>query len=76
MTCCKRNVSENNPDWLQVLDHPYKILVIGGLVSVKTNALLNLVKYQNDDDYNIIHKTYVLNSQMKQNINIFFIQNF
>ena len=31
-------------------DHPYKILSIGGFGSRKTNALLNLIKEQDDDD--------------------------
>ena len=31
-------------------DHPYRILVIGGSGSRKTNALLNLIKEQDDID--------------------------
>ena len=30
--------------------YPYKMLTIGGSGSVKTNALLNLIKYQDSDD--------------------------
>ena len=31
-------------------DHPYRILIIGGSVSGKTNALLNLINNQSDTD--------------------------
>ena len=36
--------------WQYIPDHPYKILSIGGFGSRKTNALLNLIKEQDDDD--------------------------
>ena len=29
--------------FLQILDHPYKILIIGGSGSGKTNSLFNLI---------------------------------
>ena len=35
---------ENNEKWPYIPDHPYKILIIGGSVSGKTNALFNLIK--------------------------------
>ena len=38
------NIKEDNPNWLQILHHPYEILIIGGFVSGKTNALLNLIR--------------------------------
>ena len=31
-------------------DHPYRILIIGGSGSRKTNTLLNLIKEQDDTD--------------------------
>ena len=31
-------------------DHPYRILIIGGSESRKTNTLLNLIKEQDDTD--------------------------
>ena len=34
----------HNPNWFYILDHPYRILIIGGLGSRKTNVLLNLIK--------------------------------
>ena len=47
-------VSENkivhNKNWPSIPDHPYRILIIGGLGSGKTNALINLINEQNDID--------------------------
>ena len=37
----KENVKEHNPNWPQILDHTYRILVIGGSRSGKTNSLFN-----------------------------------
>ena len=44
--------NENNKDhnlkWPFIPEHPYRILIIGGSGSGKTNALLNLIKEQGD----------------------------
>ena len=45
-----KNKTKHNPDWPYILDHPYRILIIGGSGSGKTNALLNLIKNQTDID--------------------------
>ena len=45
----------HNPNWPCIPDHPYRILIIGGSRSWKTNALLNLMKNQRPD----IHKIYL-----------------
>ena len=37
------NIKERNPNWLQLFDHPYRILMIAGFGLGKTNALLNLI---------------------------------
>ena len=37
------------PNWSYISDHHYRILIIGGSGSGKTNALLNLVKHQRPD---------------------------
>ena len=37
-------------NWPYIPNHPYRILVIGGSGSGKTNALLNLIKKQPDID--------------------------
>ena len=36
----------HNTNWPYIPDNPYRILIIGGLRSGKTNVLLNLVKHQ------------------------------
>ena len=41
---------EHNKKWPYIPDHPYRILIIGVSWSGKTNALLNLIKEQEDDD--------------------------
>ena len=40
------NKKEHNSKWPYLPDHPYKILIIGGSESGKTNALLNLINNQ------------------------------
>ena len=44
------NKTELNSEWPDVPDHPYRILIIGGSGSGKTNALLNLINSQSDID--------------------------
>ena len=44
------NKTEPNLKWPYIPDHPYKILIIGGSGSGKTNALLNLINKQPDID--------------------------
>ena len=44
------NKTEHNLKWLYILDHPHRILIIGGSGSGKTNALLNLINNQPDID--------------------------
>ena len=41
---------EHNKKWPYIPDHPYRILIIGGSGSGKTNTLLNLINEQNDFD--------------------------
>ena len=40
------NKTKDNPDWPYIPDHLYRILIIGGSGSGKTNALLNLINSQ------------------------------
>ena len=40
------NIIEHNSKWSYIPDHPYRILIIGGSGSGKTNALLNLINSQ------------------------------
>ena len=44
------NKTEHNLKWLYILDHPHRILIIGGSGSGKTNALLNLINNHPDID--------------------------
>ena len=44
------NITEHNPKWPYISDHPYRILIVGGSRSGKTNALLNLINDQPDID--------------------------
>ena len=38
-----------NKTWTYILDHPYRILIISGWGSDKTNVLLNLIKHKKPD---------------------------
>ena len=42
------NNEEHNKKWPYIPDHPYRILIVGGSGSEKTNALLNLINEQED----------------------------
>ena len=55
----KANISKQNLNWPRIPVYPYRVLIIGSSVSGKTNALLNLIKQQDDDDYSIIDKMYL-----------------
>ena len=44
------NKRKHNPNWPYIPDHPYRILIIGGSGSGKTNTLLNLINNQPDID--------------------------
>ena len=39
----------NHPNWPYIPDHSYRIMIIGGSGSGKTNVLLNLIKHQRPD---------------------------
>ena len=41
---------KHNSNWPYIPDHPYRILIIAGWGSGKTNALLNLINNQPDID--------------------------
>ena len=44
----KENIKEHTPNWPQIPDHPYKILVDGVSGPGKKNSLFNLINYQLD----------------------------
>ena len=73
------NIIEHNSKWPYIPDHPYRILIIGGSGSGKTNALLNLINNQTDidkiylyvkDPYKKIYQ-YLINKREKVGINHF-----
>ena len=53
------NIKEHNLNWPWIPDHPYRILIIGDSGPGKTNALFNLIRQHDDDDYFIIDKNYL-----------------
>ena len=55
------NNKEHNEKWSHILDHPYKILIIGGFGSGKINALLNLISQQDD-----IEKIYLYEKDLNE----------
>ena len=64
------NKTKHNKNWPYIPDHPYRILIIGGSGSEKTNLLLNLIENQTD-----IHKKKIFlhkrsEIHMNQNTNI------
>ena len=42
----KENIKKHNPNWPQISNHPYRILIIGGSRSGKKNSLFNLISQQ------------------------------
>ena len=73
------NIIEHNSKCPYIPDHPYKILIIGGSGSGKTNALLNLINNQPDidkiylyakDPYETKHQ-YLSNKREKVGLNHF-----
>ena len=44
------NNKKHNEKWPYIPDHPYRIIIIGGSGSGKTNALINLINEKNDID--------------------------
>ena len=68
------NKTEHNSKWPYIPDHPYRIFIVVGSGSAKTNVLLNLINNHLDidkiylygkDPYEAMEKIH-----MKQNINI------
>ena len=48
--CANENRTEHSLKWPYIPDHPYRLLIIGGSGSEKTNALLNLINNPSDID--------------------------
>ena len=46
----KENIKVHNSNWSQISDYTYRILIIGGSGSGKTESLFNLISQQPDID--------------------------
>ena len=60
------NKTIHNKNWPYIPDHPYRILIIGGSGSGKTNLLLNLM----ETNQTLTKYIYMQKIYMNQNINI------
>ena len=60
----------HNEKWNHIPDHPYRILIIGGSGSGKTNTLLNLINEQED-----INKIYLYAKDLSEPKYEFLIRN-
>ena len=73
------NIIEHNSKWPYIPDHPYRILIIGGSGSGKTNVLLNLINNQPDIDKIYLYAKdpcekkyqYLINKREKVGLNHF-----
>ena len=72
------NKTEHNRNWPYTPDYPYRVLIIGGSGSGKTNILLNLIENQPDIDKIYLYAKdpfeakyqYLINIREKVGINI------
>ena len=51
----KEDIKEHNSNWPQIPHHRYRILIVGGSGSGKTDVLLNLISHQPDIDTIYLH---------------------
>ena len=51
-------------NWKNIPDHLYRILIIGGSGSGKTNALLNVINNQADTDEDFFLKMILMNQSV------------
>ena len=73
------NKKKHNLNWPYISDHPYRILIIGGSGTRKTNALLNLINNQQDIDKIYLYAKdpyedkyqYLINKRERAGINHF-----
>ena len=63
------NETEHNLRWPCIPDHPYRIFIVGGSGSGKTNALLNLINNQPDIDKIYLYAKYIYEAKYQYLIN-------
>ena len=63
------NKKQHNSKWPNIPDHQYRILIIGGSGSGKTNALLNLINNQPNIDKLYLYAKYLYEAKYKFLIN-------
>ena len=63
------NKTKHNQDWSYGPDHPYKILIIGGSGSGKTNVLLNLIDNQPGIDKIFLYAKHLYEAEYQYLIN-------
>ena len=61
----KRDIKGHKPDWPPIPNYPYRILIVRGLGSRKTNPLLNIINQRSCT----IKFIYMLKICMKQDTN-------
>ena len=66
------NNKDHNKKWPHIPDHPYRMLIIGGSGSGKTNALPNIIKEQDSD--NLIDKIYLYAKDLSEPKYLFLIK--
>ena len=75
----KEKIKEHNPNWPQISDYPYRMLIIGGSVSGKINSLFNLISQQPNidkiylyakDSYEAKHQ-FLINKREKNRLKTF-----
>ena len=68
--CVSKNKIEHNENWLYISDHPYRMLIIVGSRSGKTNVLLNLIENQADIDKIYLYAKDLCEAKYQYLINI------
>ena len=58
-----KNNKKHNEKWPYIPDHPYRILIIGGSGSGKTNPLINLINEQNYIDKVYLYARHLRDSK-------------
>ena len=51
----EENIKQHKPNWSEIPDFPYKMLIIGGSGSRKTDALFNLIQVKEHIFFDIIY---------------------